>query len=225
MILILLFAAGIVAPAQLWRLLSLPVSAVGLVLFLITLQADFTPFTPGANDNATGAGVVLSLAERLGREPLSHTVVWAVLSGCEEVGCYGAEAFARAHREELGRAAWITVDSVGGTGADPMYLSKETFLLTSQSDPGLLGLADGIAARHPELQAYVHDFSGAYTEGAIGSKYGHRVLTFVSHRRDGILPEWHRPTDVLANLDPDVVARTESFVWKVLEELNGQAAG
>ncbi len=46
------------------------------------------------------------------------------------------------------------------------------------------------------------------------------MLTLVGHRRDGVLPEWHRPTDVVENVDPDVVARTETFVWSLLQEID-----
>ncbi len=224
-ILIGLFAVGIFAPGLLWQFLSLPFALVALSIFLLTLQADFSPYTAGANDNATGAGIVLSLAERLKEEPLAHTTVWAVLSGCEEVSCYGADAFARAHRDELGDTAWIALDSVGGDGAAPAYLTRETFLLTTRSDPDLLALADSVSARHPELDAYAHIFSGAYTEGAIGGKHGFRVLTLIGHRRDGVLPEWHRPTDVVENLDPGVVERTETFVWELLQEIDRRAEG
>ncbi len=220
-LLTVLFAVGTVDPGGLWwRLLSLPLALVVLLILLITLQADRSPYTAGANDNATGAGIVLSLAQRLTQAPLAHTAVWAVLSGCEEVGCYGAEAFAQAHRDELGRAIWITLDSVGGQGAGPAYLTHETFLLPVRSDPDLLALADRVAAAHPELGAYAHGFKGAFTDGAIGGKYGFRVLTLVGHRRDGVLPEWHRPTDVVENVDPDVVARTETFVWSLLQEID-----
>jgi len=224
-LLVVIFAVGVAATGWLWRLLSLPFALIALGLFLVTLQADFSPYTAGANDNATGAGIVLSLAERLKKEPLAHTAVWAVLSGCEEVGCYGADAFAQAHRGELGHAAWIALDSVGGASAGPAYLTRETFLLITRSDPSLLALADRVAARHPELDAYAHTFSGAYTEGAIGGKHGFRVLTLVSHRRDGVLPEWHRPTDVVDNLDPGVVERTETFVWELLQEIDRQTTG
>ncbi len=217
---IALFSIGIASTMLLWKILSLPLTLVGLVLFVLTLQAGFSPYTAGANDNATGAGVVLSLAERLKKEPLANTTVWALLSGCEEVACYGADAFAKSHRDELGTPAWISLDSVGGMGAGPAYLKRETFLLTTKSDPDLLSLADDIAARHPELGAYSHIFKGAYTEGVIGAKYGFRVLTLVGHRRDGVLPEWHRPTDVFENVDPDTVKRTEDFVWTLLKEID-----
>ncbi len=223
-LLVILYGVGIASMTHLWRYVSLPPSVIALGLLLLTLQADLSPFSPGANDNATGAGIMLSVAERLRMAPLTHTSVWVVLSGCEEVGCYGADAFARAHREKLGRAAWITLDSVGSAGADPTYLTRETFLLTATSDPGLLALADRVASRHPELGAYGRAFRGAYTEGSIGVKHGFRVLTLISLPPDGLLREWHRPTDVVDNIDPDVVERTEIFLWECLQELDRQVS-
>ncbi len=219
-VLLVLFLLGALMPGPIWPVLSLPLALVVLGLFTITLQADFTPYTVGANDNATGAGVVLSLAERLQREALAHTAVWLVLSGCEEVGCYGAEDFARRHRDELGRAVWITVDSVGGTKASPAYLTQETFLLTARSDPQLVALAEQIARRHPEWDAHPHRFRGAYTEGSVAAKYGFRVLTFTGHRRDGVLPEWHRPTDTVEHLEPKAVEHTEALLWELLQALD-----
>lgn len=222
-LLIIIFAVGIAAYGWLWRLLSLPFCLIALGLFVLTVQADFTPFTAGANDNATGAGVVLSVAQRLRREPLTHTTVWTVLSGCEEVGCYGADAFARAHKDELGRPAWITLDSVGSSNAAPTYLTSERFLLTARSDPDLLALAQEVATGHPELDAHSRSFSGAYTEGSIGAKHGFRVLTLTSLPHSGLLTEWHRPTDVVENVDHGVVERTEKFLWEFLQEIDQQA--
>jgi hypothetical protein len=229
------------ATGRLCRWLSLPCALVPLGLLLITLQADRTPYTAGANDNATGAGIALSLAERLAQEPLAHTAVWVVLSGCEEVGCYGADAFARAHRDELmgaagartpgartararapgSRPAWIALDSVGGAHGRPTFITQETFLLTARSDPVLIALARRVAERRPELGVQAGAFaSGAYTEGSIGAKHGFRVLTLLALADDGALGEWHRPTDTMANVDPDVVARTEAFVWELLSEID-----
>jgi hypothetical protein len=212
-LLIILFAVGIAATSRLWQLLSLPPSVIALGLLLLTLQADFSSFGPGANDNATGVGIVLSMAERLRAEPLTHTSVWLVLSGCEEVGCYGADAFARAHREELGCAAWVTLDTVGSVDASPTYLKRETFLIAAPSDPTLLALADQIASRHPELGAC----------GRVFQKYGFRVLTLTSLSADGSLAEWHRPTDVADNVDPHVVRRSEMFLLEFLREFDRQA--
>jgi hypothetical protein len=218
------FILGLLSPNPLWRFLSLPFALVILVLFLLMVQADFSPFSAGANDNASAVAAVLEIAERLKGEPLAHTTVWALFSGCEEVGCYGAEAFVQAHRDELGCPVWMPLEILGGVGADPTYLTSETFLLTARSDPQLLALADQISTRFPEMGVYPLRWKSTYTEGAIGAKYGFRVLTIASFRRDGLLPEWHRPTDVVENVDPEVLKRSQAFAWELLRAID-HAAG
>ncbi len=218
-----LFLLGYFAPQDLWRMLTLPFAAVFSLTFLLMVQADFSAFAPGANDNATGAAVVLSLAERLRAKPLNHTAVWLLFSGCEEVGCYGADAFARAHKRALGRPFWISLDSVGGRDANPTYLVSETFLLTTKSDPELLQLAGQVSARLPELGVKSLAWKSTYTEGAIGAKHGFRVFTLLSFRKNGMLPEWHRPSDVIENVDEQVLARSEAFVWELLQETDRSA--
>jgi len=223
LILLGLFIARVFLSHSLLNYAAIPFAALILGLFFLMLQADFTPFSPGANDNATGAGVVMELAGELEARPLAKTRVWILLSGCEEVGCYGAEAFARAFKQELGRPVWLSIDSVGGIGAGVAYLTSETFLLTTRSDPELLKLADDIARRNPQLNAYAHAYRGAFTEGAIGGKYGFRVLSFVSHRRDGILPEWHRKTDTVENIDARVAENTALFLLMLLRRIDEQS--
>lgn len=217
---LVLFAIGIFAPGDVLRILVLPPALISLGILLLTLQADQTPYTAGANDNASGAGTALALAKRLAESPLRRARAWVVLTGCEEVGCYGAQAFAAAHKAELGNAFWLALDSVGGLTADPVYLRKETFLLTSRSDPRLLALGDAVAEEWGDLRAHARDFAGAYTEGAIGVMNGFRALTFMALPRRGPLPGWHRPSDRFEAVDPDVVRRTEEFVWEVIQRID-----
>lgn len=223
--LLLLFLGAAVYPAPFWRPLSIPFALVLLGTFLLAVQADFTPYTAGANDNASGAGVVLSLAEGLTREPLARTEVYVVLSGCEEVGCYGAEAFARSRLPHLAGSPWLTLDTLGTRMGQPCYLSQERFLLTARSDPAMLDLAGKVAERHPETRARAHHgFAGAYTESAIGFKYGFRVLTLISLDSQGRPTEWHRPTDVVDRLDLASVAACESFSLEFLREFDRAAS-
>jgi len=222
-LLIVLFALGVGLPWPALRYVSIAPLGVALGILALTLQADFTPYTAGANDNASGVGVVLDLAARLAAKPLSHASVWVLLTGCEEVGCYGADAFLGAHRNELGRAVWIPIDTVGSRDADPVYLIEERFLATTRSHPDLIHLADGISKDHPEWRVNPVLTAGAYTEGAIGTKHGLRVLTLGSRTRSGAMSEWHRPTDTVGNVSEATIEATESFVWELLERLDGRA--
>ncbi len=221
-LLILLFGISLISEHWIWQAASVPLASLFLVIFILMVQADLTPYSPGANDNASGAALVLDIAVRLYKNPLAHTEVWGVLTGCEEVACYGTDAFVKSHRDDLDEAIWLTVDSVGTRGGDPTYTVSETFLLTTQSDPELVDIAQKIAQDHTELKVKPHSFRGAYSEGAIGGKYNFRVLSFGSISRDGRVPEWHRMSDVIEEIDVDVAARCERFIWEILKSIDGR---
>ena len=221
--LVALFATGIPYAWPALRFAAIPLLLVTLGMLGLTLQADMTPYAAGANDNASGVAVVLNLAKRLTEAPLRRTSIYVVLTGCEEVGCYGADAFLRAHRHEFAGAAWIPIDTVGSRDADPVYLKAERFLATTRSDPDLVRLADELGADHPEWRVRSVHTAGAYTEGVIGAKHGQRVLTIGSQTRSGILSEWHRPTDTVENVSEETLVTTESFVWELLADLDARA--
>jgi len=218
--LVLLYIAGSIIQSDIIYLISLAPAVLLILDLIMTVQPDMTPYTPGANDNASGAALVLTLAERLKEEPLANTEVWTVNSGCEEVGCYGATAFLREHREELKEAYFIALDTVAGPGSGPCYITREGMTRPYRSDPGLVALADQIAADQPALGAYSKVMPLGFTEGAIGIKDGMPSLTFVNLRPDSVLPYWHRPDDVFDNVDADVLARTQAFVWELLQRID-----
>jgi len=220
--LVLLYIAGSIIESDVIYLISLVLAAFLVLDLIMTVQPDTTPYTPGANDNASGAALVLTLAERLKEKPLANTEVWAVNSGCEEVGCYGAAAFLREHRKELTKAYFIVLDTVAGPGSGPCYITREGMTRPYRSDPGLVALANQIAADRPELGAYSKAMTLGFTEGAIGIKNGLPSLTFVNLRPDGVLPYWHRPDDVFENVDADVLARTQAFVWELLQRIDSR---
>ena len=50
---------------------------------------------------------------------------------------------------------------------------------------------------------------------------GRRAIAFVSYRAaDGMIPDWHQPTDTVARMDWDAYARTCEYVWSVLQALD-----
>ena len=197
-------------------MLSIPV----LILFLMAFTADFTPYTSGANDNATGAAMIMGLAERATNEPLQNSRVWAVNVGCEEVGAYGSAAWLDSHLDEIGDAMYLTLDNIGGPGAGPCYLTRETLIFPFAYDSGLIALADRLAEENPELRAYSGEQKAAYTDGAIGIKAGLSCLTFVGYTPEGVIPHWHQQSDVFENIDWDVMERTLKFVWLLMQAID-----
>ncbi|MHA3964873.1 MAG: M28 family peptidase [Candidatus Thorarchaeota archaeon SMTZ1-45] len=219
-LLLILFIADIFFEWIIIPLLSLVFIIPVVFLFLMASFADMTDYTAGANDNATGAAIVIGLVERVLKAPLQNTDIWAVGSGCEEVGAYGADAWIKKHIHEVEGAIFLTLDNLGGKGAGPCYLKKETLIFPFESDPQLLKIADKIAAENPDLGAFSREMKAAYTDGAIGNKAGLRCLTFVNYTPAGVIPDWHQPSDVFENVDWNVVQRTEEFVWRLIQKID-----
>lgn len=197
----------------------MPLGLVALLVLVVTLQPEFTPFVPGANDNASGAATVLSLAERLRTQPLKRTEVLLVTSGAEEVGATGPVRLLERH-PELREADWIVLDTVAGPGAGPCVITAEQVLLPLRADPRLLEAARAVAASRPDLGSYEHYYRGLFSEHSPLVVAGCRSLAILDFTPQGFLPNWHRPTDTVANIDPDVLNRTEEFVWELLQRLD-----
>ena len=202
------------------QILTLVFSVPVIILFFMAASADTTGYTPGANDNASGTAIVIGLVERALKSGLQNTDLWAINSGCEEVGAYGAQDWVKQHINEVEGAIFLTIDNVGGKGTDPCYLTKETLIFPYESDPALLELAESVAGENPELKVRPHEMRAAYTEGAIGINAGLRCLTFVNYTPNGMIPDWHQPSDTFENVDWDVVQRTEEFLWKLIQQID-----
>lgn len=202
------------------RWIGLAAAAIQFFALVLCIQADFTPFTAGANDNASGAGVALSIAQRLAAEPLAHTEVWLAFTGCEEVGAYGAAAFLDAHVAELGPdAVHVILDQVGFGRV--RYLTADGLILKRKTHPKALALARRAAYELPDLK--MHGQTGlAFTDALVATKRGLIALTL------NTLPSpitndnlhWHRPSDTLAHVDLDALADTHAAVWQLLQQID-----
>lgn len=208
-----------------WRWIwpaSIP-SAIGAVLLMaLCIEADRTPFTAGANDNASAVGLVLTLAGALVEQPLRHTRVWLACTGCEEVQHYGAIDFFRRHRNELVRPAVIAFEMLGCAG--PSWLTKEGIVVPFHADPGLVRLAETIAGQQPELGAYPAQISGGNTEMADALRLGIPAITIGGQTRTGDLPHWHQVGDTFDKMDPEVLGRAYAFTTAFIAAVDARAA-
>ena len=159
---------------------------------------------PGANDNASGVGAVVELAGEVAAAPLRTTRLAVLVCGCEEAGLLGARAFLDTHDA----ADWLFLNFDGiGCPATLRYLPQEGVGRTWPADRGLMAVAERVRAEHPELGLEQADapIGLTYDATAVLARGG-RALTLV--RGDGgRIPNYHQPTDTVANLDPDALAR------------------
>lgn len=218
---VLLYALGAVTQwSWIW-----PVSAVSalsaVLLAALCIQADSTPHNDGANDNATAVGIVLTLAEQFKTQPLKHTRLWLVCTGCEEVQHYGAVDFFRRHLPELVRPKTIAFEMLGCAG--PAWLTKEGIVVPFHASPELVKLAEDLSTQHPEWNAYGAEIKGGNTEMADALRLGIPAITITGLTRKGKAPYWHQTGDTFDKMDPDMLCRAYDFTYTYIRALDEQA--
>jgi hypothetical protein len=197
---------------------TIPTAVCAVLLAAMCLEADSTPFTAGANDNATGAGLVLTLAEALARNPLNHRRVFAVVTGCEEVQHYGMTDWYRRHRPELKDPKAIVFEMLGCAG--PGWGTREGIIVPFKSDPELVGMTERLAAAHPEWGAYPSKISGGNSELADAVRFQVPAITLWGIGPNGEAPHWHQRSDTFDKMDPDVMESAWELTWALVQELD-----
>lgn len=81
----------------------------------------------GANDNASGVGVMLSIIKAISTNRLENTEVWGVATSRNVAGARGMVSFLRKHRKETRDSVIINIDHVGR--GEVKYLAKEGMLI------------------------------------------------------------------------------------------------
>lgn len=229
---IVLYGVGLITQSRLiWPWLTLPAAINAVILGVVMVEAALAPLSKGANDNATGAGLVLVLAEQLASIPLKHTRVWLVCTGCEEVKHYGAADFYRRHRDELVNPQAIAFEMLGRDG--PGYLMRESTikLFTIHASAEMVRLAASVAHQHPDLGAHPTKVEGGHTEMADAIHAGVPAITIAGIDEGGTRlnydgPDlyWHHKDDVVANLIPDVLERNYAYVWELVQAIDATDA-
>jgi hypothetical protein len=191
--------------------------AVGLLAFL---QADRTPFSPGAYDNGSGVACMLAIAEHLSRQPLQHTDVWFVATGCEETGAGGMLALVNEKADLWREALWLNLDQ---TGIGGLYLRlKEGMLKRYPVKPRALQLArkaaerSGVGLRERDSQAF-SDSIIAHQKSLLALSIG------ASPVEPGYPTPRHQRNDLPDRVEPETMMNTMRFVDYLLTDWDEEA--
>ena len=199
---------------------SIPSAVCAVLLAAMCVQAEATPFTAGANDNASAVGMVLALAEEFATRPLQHTRVFAVCTGCEEVQHYGMIDFYKRHQGELKNPVALVFEMLGCSG--PAWLLKEGIIVPFKADPHLVQIAEQLAANHPEWDAYPAVISGGNTEMADALRCKIPAITITGVTRDGVWPYWHQRGDTFEKMDPVVMEKSWNLVRAMIAQQDSE---
>lgn len=188
----------------------LPAAVLALSALVLAHREIFMPYVPGANDNASGVAVLLACARSFLEDPLRHTRVMVVFTGSEESGLWGFSAFLSRHGQTLRDAAFVNVDNVGA--GTLRFTEGEGMLLPLPTDRTLVRLAREVSGRHPALQAKPITYTTMSTDLLVGLVKGFRGLSVLATDADGLIPNWHWPTDVPSRVEDAALLRAWLFV-------------
>ena len=172
--------------------------------------------TDGANDNASGVAAVLEIATQAGLFPGAKDVR-VLLTGCEEAGTYGMSSFLARNGAAHKTARFINLDNIGrgslyfmsGEGMFPVFKATpeliEACRLTAQDNPGL-GVRQGV-------------YTLLSTDAMPALVRGFKAVSFLAVDDQGLLPNWHWPTDTVENIDFATVQTAVSFVGELIRKL------
>jgi len=199
--------------------LALFLAAFHFLGWFTGVTADLGPYSPGANDNASAMGTILSLAERLKSQPLQNTEVWLVFTGCEESGCDGMMTLLKEHGEKLKQALFVDFELVG-IGDSLSYITVEGNLQRRHISPEVQALVQEVGEQyglHPAAAPLV----GASTEGGTLWEFGYQAVCFSAHYRGlPILPEWHRLTDTPGKIQLSTLEMVHKMAWDLLQRFD-----
>jgi len=225
----LLWAAGAIAAASAlgaegW-LFDLARFAVGALLafgVFAMLEWALAPYTPGANDNASGVAAMLTCGEQLLARLPSDVELWVVGTGAEEVGYCGMRALLDAHPDwRADQTCFVNFESVGGGSLH--WVHSEGSLARVTYPPTLTELARRLAhdGAFGEVTP-VHLMAG--TDGCIPAARELHTLSLVALEADAIPRNYHQMEDVAEALDMECVIRSADFAVAVaVAWLRGEA--
>ncbi len=208
MSLILMMVAQFLAISQFlipndFLLLVSNILALYFIIQGITATIDFfrLGYSNGASDNATGVAAAIETAQKLWNKNLQNLDIELVITGAEEVGMIGARAYMKAHYQEFTKETYLINFDTLGSG-DLKIITQTGSWSTIVYDNELVKTAKEVTAKIASLQEvktgawHTADFDSVWFQRA-----GIPSVTLAALDKNGRMPNIHRPTDILSNVD------------------------
>jgi Peptidase family M28 len=199
-----------------------------LVSSFLLVDWRLSQIVPGANDNASGVAVTLSLAEKLTEEQPRNLDVWVVLTGGEECGLEGMRAFTRAHKDELDpfKTIVLAIDSVGK--GDVRWVTSEGLTISFEMDARVSQLCEAIAEADStdENRYRAAPFRSAFMTDALAARVGGLRASAITCLEPGAITpvNHHTPQDVQSAIDPQAMKRAANFTLDLVRALDRDLA-
>jgi hypothetical protein len=81
-------------------------------------------------------------------------------------------------------------------------------------------MVKGLAAEHPEWEAYPSKISGGNTEMADAVRFKVPAITMIGLTKEGYAPYWHQKADTFDKMDPCILERTWAMTNALIERID-----
>jgi Zn-dependent M28 family amino/carboxypeptidase len=177
-------------------------------------------FTNGAADNATGTAVAMATAERLWKEPLPGWEIEVVLTGAEETGMAGSRFYHKMNRERFSSTPTYVFNFDNLGSGDLKIITKTGSISNVIYDNALASAALETASKDSRFNKikpsvwHTGDFDSIWfvRDGIPG-------LTLSAQDENGRIPNLHRPSDTIENVDASLPALAVDFAEATVRRL------
>ncbi len=195
------------------------IPTIGLVIAVpLLLDLAGADWSPGANDNASGVAVAMSLASALDAAPPAGVAVDLVLTGAGEGGGIGLRKYLRANRSTLQPSNAVVLGIAPTGGGRPRWWVGDGQFIAFRTSATLRRLATETAAGEPHLNAAPHRGRGA-TPAQPALKRRLPAIAIGSLDAHGLAPRSHRPDDIPEHTDPEAMDDALQFALMLVDAI------
>lgn len=187
---------------------------------LVALLDEIGEPVQGANGNASGVAVVLTLAEHFTRQRLDQTELWCVFSGGAQAGSTGIEHFLHTHAAELWDATFLVLQNVGK--GEIAWVTDHTLnpLVHYHPDADTARHAEAVAQQHPEWGIMGRSML-TLDELANVRQYNFKGLAISGYDRlTGLPAHRQRETDTFDQIEIESVVKAAEFTQALIQQID-----
>lgn len=206
--------------AQRWRTLRTLIAGAAFGSAALAVLDEMGEPVDGAIGNASGVAALLGLARALHERSLTSTEVILAFTGSATAVSTGAEALARAYREQWSDALWVVVSNVGAGELCWVTQHGISPYATYMPDPLAVRVMERVADARPDL-GLMGKRMVTLDELARLRDYGlHAVALMGYDRVSGLIPHWRQRSDTFAAVQAPTIERAAHTCWTVAQVMD-----
>jgi Peptidase family M28 len=205
---------------QIW-LFSSPFPVYLLIMAALMTWGEIKGlYTAGANDNASGVGVMLSVISAIAVNPLENTTVIGAATARSFAGGRGMIALLKKRKRTLKEAYIINLDHIGR--GETRVITREGVMLGFHSSRRLTRLAMKVASSSKSLKIEKGKCRVKKSDAMVANARGYRAIT-IGGTSKGAYDGYRNVDDVFETIKRGSLDKAVRFVHLILEEIDKAA--